>query len=76
MKKDIKELIGVIIFSVINICIAYAITIPLNVQNTILYKSITGIACDITYEIIIWYVLSFVEALIYEKIAQKKSEAF
>lgn len=76
MKKDIKELIGVIIFSIINICIAYAITIPLGIQNVILYKSLTAMSYDISYEVIIWFILSFTEALIFENITQKKSEAF
>mgnify|MGYP004562686619 CR=1 FL=1 len=76
MKRDIKELIGFIIFSILNIAIAYSITTPLGIKNVILYKSITATTYEITYEIIIWWVLSFIEALIYEKITQKNSEAF
>lgn len=76
MKRDIKELIGVIVFLILNICIAYAITIPLGIQNVILYKSLTAMSYDISYEVIIWFILSFIEAFVYEKLIQKKSEAF
>lgn len=76
MKRDIKELIGVIVFLILNICIAYAITIPLGIQNVILYKSLTAMSYDISYEVIIWFILSFIEAFVYEKMIQKKSEAF
>lgn len=76
MKRDIKELIGVIVFSILNICIAYTITIPLGIQNVILYKSLTAMSYDISFEVIIWFILSFIEALIFENMTQKKSEAF
>lgn len=76
MKRDIKELICVIVFLILNICIAYAITIPLGIQNVILYKSLTAMSYDISYEVIIWFILSFIEAFVYEKLIQKKSEAF
>lgn len=76
MKRDIKELIGIIVFSIFNIIIAYDITIALGIQNIILYKSLTAMSYDISYEVIIWFILSFIEAFVYEKIIQKKSEVF
>lgn len=76
MKNNIKELLGMVIFIIINICIAYGITIPFGVQNTILYQSISAMGYIISYEVIIWFILSFTEAYIYDKIAQKNSEAF
>lgn len=76
MKRDIKELIGIIAFSIFNIIIAYDITIALGIQNIILYKSLTAMSYDISYEVIIWFILSFIEAFVYEKIIQKKSEVF
>ena len=76
MKDNIKELLGMVIFMIINICIAYGITTPFGVQNTILYQSMSAMGYIISYEIIIWFILSFIEAFIYEKIAQKNSEAF
>ena len=76
MKRDIKELIGIIAFSIFNIIIAYDITIALGIQNIILYKSLTAMSYYISYEVIIWFILSFIEAFVYEKIIQKKSEVF
>lgn len=76
MKQNIKEIIGFIIFSIINIIIAYDITTALGIKDVILYKTITATTGDITYEVIIWWFLTFIEALIYEKITQKNSEVF
>ena len=64
-KVEIKELIIMLIFSIINICIAYFITFSLGIQNTILYRTYTSIQQDITYEILIFIFLSFIEAFIY-----------
>ena len=69
-----KEIIGIIIFCIINILIAYLITTSLGVKDTILYQSLTATNYTITYEVIIWFVLSLIEALIYEK-SIKKDEA-
>lgn len=64
-KVEIKELIIMLIFSIINICIAYFITFNLGIQNTILYRTYTSIQQDITYEVLIFMFLSFIEAFIY-----------
>lgn len=64
-KVEIKELIIMLIFSIINICIAYFITFSLGIQNTILYRTYTSIQQDITYEVLIFMFLSFIEAFIY-----------
>ena len=64
-KVEIKELIIMLIFSIINICIAYFITFSLGIQNTILYRTYTAVQQDITYEILIFMFLSFIEAFIY-----------
>lgn len=64
-KVEIKELIIMLIFSIINICIAYFITFNLRIQNTILYRTYTSIQQDITYEVLIYMFLSFIEAFIY-----------
>lgn len=60
-----------LLFCVINFGIAYAITIPLSIQNKILFESISA-NYVITYEVIIWFILSLTEAFIYEKIKSKK----
>ena len=64
-KVEIKELIIMLIFSIINICIAYFITFNLGIQNTILYRTYTSIQQDITYEVLIFMFLSFIESFIY-----------
>lgn len=67
-KCEIKELIGFIVFSIINITIAFAITGALGIQNVILYQSIaTAMQYTITYEILIFFSLSFIEAFVYER---------
>lgn len=71
MRCDIKELIGYILFAILNFIIAYLITIPLNINDVILYKSLTATNYIITYEVIIWFVLSLIEAYIYEKCIKK-----
>lgn len=64
-KVEIKELIIMLIFSIINICIAYFITFNLGIQNTILFRTYTAVQQDITYEVLIYMFLSFIEAFIY-----------
>lgn len=75
MKNKIKELAGIIFFSILNILVAYSITTPLGIKDIVLFQSLTATNYIITYEILIWFGMSFIEAFIYEKIAQKKSEA-
>lgn len=64
-KVEIKELIIMLIFSIINICIAYFITFSLGIQNTILFRTYTAVQQDITYEVLIFMFLSFIESFIY-----------
>lgn len=64
-KAEIKELIIMLIFSIINICIAYFITFNLGIQNTILFRTYTAVQQDITYEVLIFMFLSFIESFIY-----------
>ena len=64
-KVEIKELIIMLIFSIINLCIAYFITFNLGIQNTILFRTYTAVQQDITYEVLIFMFLSFIEAFIY-----------
>ena len=64
-KVEIKELIIMLIFLIINICIAYFITCNLGIQNTILFRTYTAVQQDITYEVLIFMFLSFIESFIY-----------
>ena len=65
-KSELKELIGVVIFTAINIYIAFAITNFLGISNTIILKSFSAIYSDITWEVVIFMGLSFIQAAIYE----------
>lgn len=64
-KAEIKELIIILIFSIINICIAYFITLNLGIQNRILFILYTAFQQNITYEVLIFMFLSFIEMFIY-----------
>ena len=64
-KYEIKELFASLVFSLINIAIAYLITTALGIQNVILYQSLTATQYVITYEIIIWFILSFIGVTFY-----------
>lgn len=70
---NIKENIIVTLLLVVNMIIAFTITNFFGISNITLYKSLTAMNWVITYEVIIWFILMFVETGIYE-IAQKKSE--
>ena len=74
MKKNTKELIGCVLFAILNIIIAYLITTPLNIKDVVLYQSLTATNYIITYEVMIWFILGLSEAYIYEKYI-KKDEA-
>ena len=64
-KYEIKQLFAILIFAIINVVIAYAITIPLGIPNIVLYKTLTAMQYTITYEVLIFMALSLIESLIY-----------
>ena len=67
MSKDkIKEVIGIIIFSIINISIAYLITTNLGIANTVVVRTFSALYSEITWEVIIFLGLSLIESIIYE----------
>lgn len=67
-KKEIKQLIIIIIIGLINIGIAFSITTLCGITNTIIIKTYTVINNEITWEIIIFWILSLIEASSYEYI--------
>ena len=71
MESKVKEFFILLLFCVINFGIAYAITIPLNIQNTILVETIST-NYVITYEVILWFIFNLTEAFIYERIKSKR----
>lgn len=65
-KTEFKELIGIILFGTINTFVACAITISLGIYKTVIFKSYSLISGDITWEVVIFSALSFIESVIYE----------
>ena len=55
-----------VVLLVANIGFAYLITSLLGIRDVVLFQSMTAINNTITYEIIIWFILSLIEACIYE----------
>ena len=70
---SVRFTITFILVAIINMILAYVITSVLGISNIILYKSLTASNTIITYEVIIWFVLCLIEALIYEH--KKRDEA-
>ena len=64
--SKVKEVFLIIIFAIINIFLAFTITNLLGISNTIVLKSFSAMYGDITWEVIIFFVFSIVETIIYE----------
>ncbi len=64
-KSQVKEIALIVVFTIINIAIAYLITTSLGIQNIILFKSLTATEYVITYEILILWALYLIEATFY-----------
>lgn len=62
MKKNILLVVALIL----NIFIAYGITTLLNIKNVVLFQSIIAMNYTLTYEVIIWFVLTLLEYAIYK----------
>lgn len=61
-----KKNICIILALLLNIPIAYFITLILGIQNIVLLQLMTALNYTITYEIIIWFVLILIEYVIYK----------
>ena len=70
---SVRFTITFILVAIVNMILAYVITSVLGISNIILYKSLTASNTIITYEVIIWFALSLIEAYIYEH--KKRDEA-
>ena len=65
-KREIKEIIGFIIFSIVNIVIACIVTSSLGIYNTVVLKTFSVVYGNITWELIIVIGLTIIEALFYK----------
>lgn len=69
-KKDLKEFAIGTILGIVNIIFAFGITSLLGITNQILIKSY--ISYSITYEVLIFMLVSLVQAVIYDFNSKKK----
>jgi len=69
-----KENIFIITIMLINLLFAYLITYAYGVTNVVLYESYSATGYMITYEVLIWYTFSIIEAGIFEIYRKKKQE--
>ena len=74
MIKNKKEFIGILIFYLINIIIAFYITNMLGIVNVVVLKSMSILYGEITWEVIIVMSLSLIESIIYEIKHNKKEQ--
>lgn len=65
-KKDIKEMIGVIICGILNTIIAVYITSALGIYNKLILRTFSVLYGNLTWEVVIFMGLSLIEASIYE----------
>lgn len=67
----IKQLLFIILFVTINLVISFSITYSLGITNTIIYRSVTSMISEITYEMVIFMLLALIESSIYEMLQIK-----
>lgn len=63
---EIKQFLFIILFVTINLVISFSITYSLGIANTVIYRSVTSMISEITYEMIIFIILALIESSIYE----------
>ena len=62
----IKQLLFIVLFVAINLVISFSITYSLGITNTVIYRSVTSMISEITYEMVIFMLLALIESSIYE----------
>ena len=67
----IKQFLFIILFIAINLLVSFFMTNSLGIFNTVIYHSFTSMISEITYEMVIFMLLSLIESSIYE-VAQIK----
>ncbi len=67
----IKQFLFIILFIAINLLVSFFMTNSLGIFNTVIYRSFTSMISEITYEMVIFMLLSLIESSIYE-VAQIK----
>lgn len=62
----IKQLLFIVLFVTINLVISFSITYSLGITNTVIYRSVTSMISEITWEMVIFILLALIESSIYE----------
>ena len=69
--SKVREIFIIIIFAITNIIISFLITNLFGISNTVVFRTYSAVSGEITWEVIIFFALSLIEAIIY-KIYKKK----
>ena len=64
--SKVKETFAIIILAIINTIIAFSITNLLGISNIVVFRTYTAISSDMTWEVLIFLLLSFIEATVFE----------
>lgn len=62
----IKQLLFIVLFVTINLVISFSITYSLGITNTVIYRSVTSMISEVTYEMVIFMLLALIESSIFE----------
>jgi len=70
--SKVREIFVIIIFAITNIIISFLITNLFGISNTVVFRTYSAISGEITWEVIIFFALSLIEAIIYEIYKKKE----
>lgn len=70
---EIKQLLFIVLFIIINLVVSFSITNLLGIFNTVIYRSVISMISEITYEMLIFMGLALIESGICE-VLQLKSQ--
>lgn len=70
--SKVREIFVIIIFAITNIIISFLITNLFGISNTVVFRTYSAISGEITWEVIIFFSLSLIEAIIYEIYKKKE----
>lgn len=70
--SKVREIFVIIIFAITNILISFLITNLFGISNTVVFRTYSAISGEITWEVIIFFALSLIEAIIYEIYKKKE----
>lgn len=63
----IKNIVLIIVL-LLNVFISYGITTIFNIKNVVLFQPLTSMNYTLTYEVIIWFILTIFEYIVFKYI--------